>query len=261
MPSAKQLILTELEQGPITHKRDAMRAFVERHPETTITAVRLAVRDLRKEGTVYADSKQGVGTTIIRLVPPVVAEPEPPPTEEDIDGRPGRVAARLEKTLPGLVQESVDNAFANFMDNLLGAAGYHRGTREEDQEEIRRLHSYVNVSEAQITQYTAKIKELEGLVDFLNAEIDSHLTTNDRQPTTRDGLTINNLPDTLKKTGAHLFSLGWTAKRTRGGHIVFTDADGKNPVFSSSTPSDWRSTENMWRKFKQLGIQKPEGGI
>lgn len=36
---------------------------------------------------------------------------------------------------------------------------------------------------------------------------------------------------------------GWTARRTRGGHVRF-QKPGCVPVFTSSTPSDWRSYRN-----------------
>ncbi|SDI35769.1 hypothetical protein SAMN05216588_11586 [Pseudomonas flavescens] len=36
---------------------------------------------------------------------------------------------------------------------------------------------------------------------------------------------------------------GWTARRTRGGHVRF-QKPGCTPVFTSSTPSDWRAYRN-----------------
>ncbi|TLX52835.1 hypothetical protein DN826_21565 [Stutzerimonas nosocomialis] len=39
--------------------------------------------------------------------------------------------------------------------------------------------------------------------------------------------------------GAH----GWTVSRTNGGHLRFSKA-GRQPVHTSSTPSDWRSVRN-----------------
>ncbi|OWJ92706.1 hypothetical protein [Metapseudomonas furukawaii] len=35
----------------------------------------------------------------------------------------------------------------------------------------------------------------------------------------------------------------WSISRTRGGHLCFRKP-GRPPVFSSSTPSDWRSSRN-----------------
>lgn len=36
---------------------------------------------------------------------------------------------------------------------------------------------------------------------------------------------------------------GWQARRTRGGHVRF-QKPGRQPVFTSSTPSDWRAYRN-----------------
>lgn len=36
---------------------------------------------------------------------------------------------------------------------------------------------------------------------------------------------------------------GWTARRTRGGHIRF-QKPGSPPIFTSCTPSDWRAYRN-----------------
>lgn len=36
---------------------------------------------------------------------------------------------------------------------------------------------------------------------------------------------------------------GWQARRTRGGHVRF-QKPGRSPVFTSSTPSDWRAYRN-----------------
>ncbi|OLU22503.1 hypothetical protein BVH03_25120 [Pseudomonas sp. PA15(2017)] len=36
---------------------------------------------------------------------------------------------------------------------------------------------------------------------------------------------------------------GWQACRTRGGHVRF-QKPGRPPVFTSSTPSDWRAYRN-----------------
>lgn len=42
---------------------------------------------------------------------------------------------------------------------------------------------------------------------------------------------------------AYASSNGWTARRTRGGHVRFQKR-GCAPVFTSSTPSDWRAYRN-----------------
>jgi len=42
---------------------------------------------------------------------------------------------------------------------------------------------------------------------------------------------------------AYAANNGWTARRTRGGHVRFQKL-GCAPVFTSSTPSDWRAYRN-----------------
>ncbi len=44
--------------------------------------------------------------------------------------------------------------------------------------------------------------------------------------------------------------LGYRASRTNGGHLRFSKP-GRRPVFTSSTPSDWRTVRNVMSQLRR----------
>lgn len=46
----------------------------------------------------------------------------------------------------------------------------------------------------------------------------------------------------------------WTIERTHGGHLRWTSPTGEK-VFTSSTPSEWRSLDNTKRELARKGLQ------
>lgn len=49
--------------------------------------------------------------------------------------------------------------------------------------------------------------------------------------------------DEQRKVIAEAVLMGWTVGRTRSNHLKF-EQPGMRPVFTSSTPGDWRATKN-----------------
>lgn len=55
-------------------------------------------------------------------------------------------------------------------------------------------------------------------------------------------------------------SHGWKVSRTQGGHIRFTKA-GMPPIFTSSTPSDYRAErQSAAASCRSLSLPAPTGG-
>lgn len=49
---------------------------------------------------------------------------------------------------------------------------------------------------------------------------------------------------------------GWVVEQTKGGHVLFMPADKKfGPIFTSSTPSDWRSEKNLRSRLRRAGLK------
>lgn len=49
---------------------------------------------------------------------------------------------------------------------------------------------------------------------------------------------------------------GWTVERTCGDHLRFRPADKTKPiVYTSSTPSDWRTRQNLKSDLRRAGLE------
>ncbi|MEX5685325.1 type II toxin-antitoxin system HicA family toxin [Pseudomonas silesiensis] len=54
-------------------------------------------------------------------------------------------------------------------------------------------------------------------------------------------------------------SEGWEVSRTAGGHLRFVKP-GLPPIFTSSTASDHRATQNAWARLRRAARNLPGGG-
>lgn len=68
-------------------------------------------------------------------------------------------------------------------------------------------------------------------------------------------------PD-LRETIKDLCGEGWSASKTNGGHIRLNHPQAEKPVFTSSTPSDFRTPQNLLRDCRSalLGSTRCAGG-
>lgn len=49
---------------------------------------------------------------------------------------------------------------------------------------------------------------------------------------------------------------GWLVETTKNGHILFKPVDREyGPIFTSSTPSDWRAAWNLRSRLKKAGLK------
>lgn len=54
-------------------------------------------------------------------------------------------------------------------------------------------------------------------------------------------------------------SEGWEVRRTQGGHLKFVKS-GLPPIFTSSTASDHRASQNAWARLRRATRNLPGGG-
>lgn len=59
------------------------------------------------------------------------------------------------------------------------------------------------------------------------------------------------MPDSISKARREIVRLGWTAERTRGGHLRCSHPLAAYPVFAASTPSDHRAWKNLRSHLKR----------
>lgn len=48
---------------------------------------------------------------------------------------------------------------------------------------------------------------------------------------------------------------GWQVSTTGGGHLRWTGPDDEGPVFTPSTPSDWRALKNATSVLRRHGLR------
>ena len=51
---------------------------------------------------------------------------------------------------------------------------------------------------------------------------------------------------------------GWRVEHTRGGHLRLDHPEAAFPVFTSSSPSDWRSSRNLRAELRRALPTEPE---
>lgn len=59
----------------------------------------------------------------------------------------------------------------------------------------------------------------------------------------------------LKKIAVKAVEQGWTISMTNGGHLKWTSPKGGQPVFTASTPDDYRTVRNCLSLLRRAGLQ------
>jgi predicted RNA binding protein YcfA (HicA-like mRNA interferase family) len=59
------------------------------------------------------------------------------------------------------------------------------------------------------------------------------------------------MPNSISKTCREIERLGWSAERTRGGHLRCSHPLAAYPVFAAGTPSDHRAWKNFQAHLKR----------
>lgn len=194
--------------------------------------------------------------------PAVVAE------EAELFGgeRPGRWAARLERSLPELVSTTVRTELQDMVAGILGSLGFHQGVNLEEHEAVvadaDRQAAEIARLQTQIEQHVENERRMQVMIDWLSEQEDISLRgTEEGQQATRTGLTVSQLPAAFKRTGAHAMEHGWSIHRTRGksGHLIWRSPTSQH-TYSPSTPSnDFAANQILWRKLRRLGLPDYHG--
>lgn len=186
---------------------------------------------------------------------------------QDFGERPGRAIARLERELPELVTGAVRRELDGIVAGLLGALGYHRhGVSPEEIEALQMENATMVADIARLKTTIESQAERErtaaAMIDYLTDEAQAPLPgTNEGTQASRDGLTLRQLPDAFKTTGALAIDQGWSVFRTRGkaGHLMWRSPDGK-VAYSATTPSnDFIANQILLRKLRRLGFTDSKG--
>lgn len=58
----------------------------------------------------------------------------------------------------------------------------------------------------------------------------------------------------LRDVAAAALEQGWVIESTAGGHLKWTPPNGKFPVFTPATSSDWRGRKNALSDLRKRGL-------
>lgn len=217
---------------PSRNGRAALAAVPEPEPEPDVLEVRAAVID-----------------TITRV------------ELEALGMRPGRLAARIEREVPDIIEQAVRGAFHGLLADVLGAFGFTRADAA--------ARAAFDEMSAQVERHRAEAATAAERVTELEAEVRTerryaHDARTERNRALARSLTIesspvraNDLEEAWRTLGAHAIANQWTIHRTNGGHLAWRSPAGAQ-YFSSSTSSDHRAVHNARHDMEGMGL--PRGG-
>jgi len=183
---------------------------------------------------------------------------------DELGMRPGRLAARIEKNLPGLVKTAVHDELASTVGTMLNALGFYQGVSPEAHDQLEAEHATILAENARLRSTVESVNEdrirQQSLIDYLTDQEDERLRrSNEGQVASKHGLTVKQLPDVLQRTGEHAMSYGWSIHRTRGStHLAWRSPDGRM-CLSASTPGDRKVDQILWRKLRRMGLEDFRG--
>lgn len=177
--------------------------------------------------------------------------------EEEVVGKPGRLAARLERNIPGIIEESVEKAVYKIVADLAMRLGFGDVVEKDDV----------------ILEQNEKIEEMEQRMQALEEELrytrrDLHKANEERNRALEDSdkgkrisgqgsLSAHDVQESYREIATDFLSQGGRIFRTRGKHLQWVWKDGRK-TFSGSTDSDWRSVKNFRAELKRSTGYKDE---
>lgn len=163
-----------------------------------------------------------------------------------LGSRPGRLAARIERTIPDIVALAVSQAVDSKFDQMIRGMGYAPesetgGSTSTDIQEVLDANArLVAVTE----QLQEELRVERQLHEFTRSERNK-LIASDNGGVIAGSLRPSQLHRDLREIGQWALDNGFFIHRTNGGHILFRHAGGGEAVYSASTPSDYRGTKNL----------------
>lgn len=210
---------------------------------------------------------QGESDKFEDLGTPVVEEKEPkePLLDAELGMRGGRLAARIERAVPELVNGAVKEALGGMMSEMLGALGFYPGMSPEElakvEAESERLVQREALMQSRIDSLEESNRQLQAIIDWVSDQDDERLLhSNDGQVAAKQGMTVNQLPEIFRRMGRHALEHGWTIRKTRGNHLAWKSPEGRT-VFSATTSSSRSVEQLIWRKLKRLGLPDYKGAV
>jgi predicted RNA binding protein YcfA (HicA-like mRNA interferase family) len=172
----------------------------------------------------------------------IVAEEEAIEQEVEegvLGGRPGRLAARIERSIPEIVQVAVTQAVDNKIDQILSGLGFHKEAAPvvADSELMEANDRLVTALE----QVHEELRVERQLHDYTRMELNE--TRIRTEPLIAGGLQASQVDKRLRDMARFALDNGFTLMRTNGGHICWMHEKGR--TFSPSTPSDVRGLKNL----------------
>lgn len=160
---------------------------------------------------------------------------------EVLGARPGRLAARLEKSIPDLVAQAVTQAVDNKFDQMIRGMGYVLPTEASHNNQYIGV---VNALEAALDEAEEKLRVEQILHEYTRQER-NRLMAEEGGTIKAGTLQPSQLHKSLQDIAKWAIDNGFTIQHTNGGHIVFKHGNGGMPIYSASTPSDYRGQLNL----------------
>ena len=165
---------------------------------------------------------------------------------QELGMRPGRLAARIERTLPGMVEEAVANALMGILKSLIPP----REIVKEDTESA----GQIQVLRSKIQELDADLRVERQMHDAAREELNRELRKS-YSITEGSPLGVRDVQESYRELARHALQQGWTISRTSGSHLRWRSPIGK-VVFTGSTDSDWRSVKNARADLEKAGLPK-----
>lgn len=268
-----ELLLLTLAEKPdglwIDDKGSLTPQLVQALPFSTSTAsLNPMLNRLVDCGWIEMD-RRGRRTYRVELIADPLSPPEPTPEpapevlpsldDDDLElqGRPGRFAARLERKMPELVDQAVKRALASSVIEVLRLLSDQLGFDPDDGQRLKEAEVELAELRERNEKLTTAIGNERALREYLQDELTSTVA---RSPEGRiastKSLMMYELPELYRDLGKIAIENGWTILKSRGGHLVWKPPNGDQLYYSGSTPSDWRAVRNDRAALERMGLPK-----
>lgn len=205
-------------------------------------------------------------TSDTKAVGPIAEEPSPvepaPPSAgddeaDDLGMRPGRLAARIEASIPGLVRGAVESVLRERERLQFASLGYwptvDPPTLEKMEADIAAHDRREALIQSRLDDVNMDNARLSAMLDFLQDEVDAQrVKTNDYTPASK-AMSVAKVPEHYRNIARTALQQGWTIQMTRGGHLSWRSPEGKS-TFSGSTPNR-NSINVLTKKLLRLGLK------
>ena len=185
---------------------------------------------------------------VVEPGPSLNPEPEMGARQEadELGMRPGRLAARLEKQIPGMVQEAVANALMGLLQTLIPP----REIVVHDDSATSKIEAL----ESRLAGVEEDLRVEQQMHDATRSQLNTELR---RSYTISEGSPLgpSDMQEAYRDLARHAINHGWTISRTSGSHFRWRSPVGK-VVFTGSSDSDWRSVRNTRADLENAGMPK-----